>query len=251
MSDESIAENFNRFFRVDIAQTKEQLEEVFRIRYRVYAEEFGFEKASDFPDQMETDEYDAQSVHCLVTHRERGPAACVRMVPTFNTEAQDPLPLEKYCGDCLDKDAIAAMNLSRESMCEISRLAVDGAFRQRRGEKKTRFGSPDVADPSKEELRIYPLIAVSAFLSMISISSLYGRPNTFMMTEPFLPRLMSRSGIVVEKIGSQINYHGVRSPYFVTSGKAADGLVPDLKELYLTIDDHLTDQYAALAKQAK
>lgn len=233
MTTPSLAETYTKYFKVELAQTTEQRREVYGIRYRVYAEEFGFEKAEEFPDKLEFDEFDAHSIHCLITHIPSGkPAGCVRMVPTFSSEVRDPLPLEKFCSDSLDSDFIKAMNLPRESMCEISRLAVDGLFRKRPGERKSRMGSLDFSASSEEERRTFPLIAVSAFLACIAITKKVHRPNAFMMTEPFLPRLLARAGILVEKAGREMDYHGIRAPYFITQPQAEAGLRADLKELY-------------------
>lgn len=233
MENISLAETFNKYFDVTVAQTKQQKRDVYGIRYRVYCEEFGFESAEHFSQQMEFDEYDAQSTHCLITHIPTGrPAGCVRMVPTFSTEVRDPLPFEKYCSTCLDNDFIDALHAPRETMCEISRLAVDGAFRKRAGEKQTRCGEVEYLESAVDERRAYPLIAVSAFLASTAVTNLTHRTNVFMMTEPFLPKLLGRSGIVVQRAGEQIDYHGLRAPYFITSQTAEQGLKGDLKELY-------------------
>lgn len=229
----SLLETYSQYFKIDIAHTPAQRRQVYGVRYRVFAEEFGFEKAEEFPDQLEFDEYDTHSVHCLITHKPSGQAAgCIRIVPTFGNDVRDPLPLERFCSACLDIDYIKALNLPRESICEISRLAVDGNFRQRAGEKKTPMGSINYATKSEEERRTFPLIAVSSFLAALAIAKIIGRPNGFMMTEPFLPQLLARSGILVEKIGRETDYHGIRAPYFITAEQAEAGLTPDLKELY-------------------
>ncbi|MBR9912410.1 MAG: PEP-CTERM/exosortase system-associated acyltransferase [Gammaproteobacteria bacterium] len=246
MTELSIAANFDKYFEVKIADTDALRDQVYGIRYRVYAEEFGFEKAEDFPNKLEKDEFDNKSIHCLISHKASGkPAGCVRVVPTFGSSEKELLPLEKYCAASLDREFIQAMDHPRDSICEISRLAVDTAFRQRPGEKKTRLGSVDETMHSKEEIRSFPLIAVAGFLACISITKLVKRPNTFMMTEPFLPRLLARSGILVERAGSDIDYHGIRAPYFITSQKAAAGLRSDLKELYALIAPRL-EQHPAL-----
>ena len=54
------------------ANTKEKKELVFKVRYRVYCEEFKYEAVDNFPNQMEFDDYDSFSRHCLITHRETG-----------------------------------------------------------------------------------------------------------------------------------------------------------------------------------
>jgi len=52
------------------------------------------------------------------------------------------------------------------------------------------------------------------------------------MMEPFLPRLLRRSGVVVSRVGEDIDYHGMRAPYFITTQDAVQGMPPELRELY-------------------
>ncbi len=54
----SLVESFSRYFRVSLAETVAQKQQVFRIRYRVYCEEFKYESQYHFTDQLEVDEYD-------------------------------------------------------------------------------------------------------------------------------------------------------------------------------------------------
>ena len=77
------------------------------------------------------------------------------------------------------------MKLDRNSICEISRLAVDSAFRRRVEEVRTRFGEIDAIDCSHEERRTFPLITVAAFLAVTALTDLSGRKNAFAMMEPF------------------------------------------------------------------
>ena len=55
------------------------------------------------------------------------------------------------------------------------------------------------------------MIAVSAFLAATAITEKTGYTNVFAMMEPFLPRLMSRSGINFGRAGADIEYHGTRT----------------------------------------
>jgi len=242
MEQQSVAETFNKFFDVSVASTQAQKNSVFSIRYRVYCDEFGYESVEEFPDEIEFDEFDPQSTHCLITHKPTGKAAgCVRMVPTYSTEVRDPLPFEKYCADSLDRDFLNQISPSRDTMCEISRLAVDGNFRKRAGEKKNRCGITEEFQSTEEERRTFPLIAISAFLASTALTNLASRTSVFMMTEPFLPKLLSRSGIVVQRAGKDVDYHGVRAPYFITSNEAAKGLRGDLRELYHLIFESFSE----------
>ena len=129
----SFAESFLTYFDVALAQSQSQLEDVGRIRYRVYCEEFGYEPKENFPEGMEKDQFDANALHCLVTHKATNtPAGCVRVV---KATGDDPLPFEKYCLDSLDGNFFENNPMPRETMCEVSRLAVDGMFRRRSGEQ--------------------------------------------------------------------------------------------------------------------
>lgn len=240
-STDSIAQSFDRYFSVRLADSANLLAQAQRIRYSVYCEEFGYEDPRNFPDRREADDYDAVSVHALIVHRAtKTPAGCVRMVPTRPEAPEAPLPFEKYCGDSLDRAFIESLRLDRLTVCEISRLAVDGAFR-RRGpkERETRFGHVEDIDFSPEERRTLPLIAVSAYLAATAITENTGHTNVFAMMEPFLPRLMARSGINFSRAGVDIEYHGTRAPYFITTQSALETMNDHLRELYQVIRGQL------------
>ncbi|MYM62005.1 PEP-CTERM/exosortase system-associated acyltransferase [Pseudomaricurvus sp. HS19] len=237
MANPTLSQTFQEYFDVQLADDPQSLREVYALRYRVYCEEFGFEESSHFPDHLEQDEFDQQSLHCLIRHRPTGsPAGCVRMVPTFASRDTDPLPFEKYCSASLDERFFTALDLPRESLCEVSRLAVAREFRKRRGESQNMWGAPDTVEhPDRSERRTFPLIAVSAFLASTALSMLSGRHNAFMVTEPFLPRLLARAGIRVKPVGNPIYYHGYRAPYYITATEAEAGLRGELRELYQEI----------------
>ena len=63
--------------------------------------------------------------------------------------------------------------------------------------------------------------------------------------EPFLPRLLAHAGIKVTKVGNDIDYHGLRAPYFMTLDETLDNMYPELKELYLAIHSMLESDYPA------
>lgn len=240
---ESLTAHFLEYFSVSQAVTPEQKNDAYRIRYRVYCDEFGYENPALFPDELERDEYDERSLHCIIRHHSGMPAGCVRLVPTNNDASSDPLPFEKYCGDSLDTAFVRSLNLDRAKTCEISRLAVDGAFRRRSGEARTRFGEVDAMDISRQEQRTFSLIAVAGFLAATALTELSGRTEVFAMMEPFLPRLLKRSGILFERAGADIDYHGTRAPYFIRTQAALDNMRPDLRELYDRVREQIARVY--------
>jgi len=248
----SPCEVFNRYFSVDFACTPELKRSVYEVRYRVYCEEFRYEEREAFPDGQERDRYDATSLHCLITHRQSGqPAGCVRLVPAGAAPGLELLPLEEHCATSLDRDFIAGLALDRGTVCEISRLAVDGHFRRRAGESSSRYGAAGAAlEASPQEQRSFPLISVAAFLAATALTDLAGRTNVFAMMEPFLPRMLERSGIRFQRAGADTDYHGIRAPYFVRTQDAVAGMRPELTELYVSINARIRSQFGHALKAA-
>ena len=165
------------------------------------------------------------------------------MIPTTENGICDILPFEKDCSKSLDSEFIRRLNLDRKTVCEISRLAVDSTFRRRAGETETRFGGTGAMDCSHHEQRSFDLIAVAGFLAATALTDLTGRTNVFAMMESFLPRLLKRSGIIFQKAGEDIEYHGIRAPYFIRTQSALDNMRPDLKELYEAIFEQIKQSY--------
>ncbi|MDD2762232.1 MAG: PEP-CTERM/exosortase system-associated acyltransferase [Methylomonas sp.] len=251
-SDLNLTESFERYFKVELAYSDAQKMQVYGVRYRVYCEEFKYEAVDLFPDLMEKDEYDQNSKHCLIIHRQTGmPAGCVRLVPATGPLDVSPLPLEKYCKASLDTGYIERLKLERSTACEISRLAVDGAFRRRGGEKLTRFGEINGLYFSAKEQRSFSMIAVACFLAATVLTEMDKRTNVFAMMEPFLPRMMHRSGIDFHRVGKDVDYHGIRAPYFITTQSALDNMHGELLDLYGWIKQGLQVDACEAAKKLK
>ncbi len=240
---ESLAEKFLQYFQVELATSAKDKKAAFEVRYRVYCEEFGYESGDQFPDKAETDEYDERSLHCLIRHKSSGIAAgCVRLV-LATENADDLLPFERYCAESIDTTFVDSLKIVRNDMAEVSRLAVDGAFRRRSGESATRFGEMKSIDCSAAEKRSFSLIAISALLACAVLADLSGRKDVFAMMEPFLPRLVKPSGITWQQAGKTIEYHGERALYYTKTQSVIDNLVPDLKELYRAIYEQIAKSY--------
>ena len=58
------------------------------------------------------------------------------------------------------------------------------------------------------------------------------RTNVFAMMEPFLPRLLGRAGIHFQRAGSDVDFRGIRAPYFITTQSALEHREAELKALY-------------------
>ncbi len=240
----NLAESFNKYFSVDLATTPEQKQEIFRVRYRVYCDEFGLEDGSKYPDKAEYDEFDDYSIQFLISHTASGiPAGCARLVPAAVNSTYHMLPFEKHCADCIDNDYLNKLGIDRGSICEISRLLVDGSFRQRSGETLTRLGKLNAMDFLQHEKRTFSLVAVAGYLATTALSDITGRTNVFAMMEPYLPEALQQAGIQFRRVGKDLDYHGVRAPYFIKTESVLDNMSPEIRALYDAIYKQVEDAY--------
>ena len=236
----NVVESFKQYFSVDLAVSEEQRINTYKIRYRVYGEEFGYEETDSLPEHLEKDDYDDSALNCLITHLTSGlPAACVRIIRPNGSKNLINFPFENAVPDYLSNQKIRALKLSPDDLCEVSRLAVDGAFRRRSGEKASRFGEINGMDISRIELRTFNLISVATTLAGLSLAKISGATYMLAMMEPFLPRILDKSGIHFDQISETINYHGKRALYFSHIVDNEKTIIPELLGLYREIDEKL------------
>lgn len=236
----AVSSRFHEYFLPMLANTPEQRTQAFRIRYEVYCREFEFERPEEHPDGMETDSYDAQSVHCLLVHQPSSRAAgCVRLVLADPNDPDAPLPFEKHCIHSLDRSITDRLLANRAAIGEISRLAVISEFRRRRNEDQSPEGTPEAAGYSLIEQRQFPFIAVGLYLCAASTGMLSGLEGVFAMMEPRLARHLSRYGIRFTQVGQVTDYHGPRAPFYITRDDLLHGLKPEISALLDTIKHDL------------
>ena len=226
-------DGFSEYFELELATTRAQREDTFRLRYRIFCDEFRYEPAEAYPDHLESDEYDAHSRHFLLRHKSSGmPAACARLVLA---DDKSPLPLEKFCANAIDEKVMRSYDDRRQTLCEFSRWGVDSPFRLRPGERMTRFGEISALDSTAREQRTFSLIAISTILATFAISEILERTHCFTMLEPLMARRLARSGLVSERVGQEIEYHGVTAPYLFHAAENIEGMASELREFYAAI----------------
>lgn len=239
----NIARHFSEYLQPKFAYNESLRSASFNIRHQVYCEELNFEPLRD--NREETDEFDPQSLHCVIQHREsKKYAGTVRLVCTKSDTQL--LPIEKYCLDSIDHPTLSPTNFPRHKICEISRLAVPEEFRRRRSDKfkGAATGAINETIYSEKELRCFPFIAVGLYLSAASIVMNRGIEHVFVMMEPRLARSLKLVGIEFKQIGPVVNYHGKRAPYYITPDMLLKSLTPGFKALFTSVKSDLDNQFS-------
>ncbi|WP_411993793.1 PEP-CTERM/exosortase system-associated acyltransferase [Agarivorans sp. DSG3-1] len=211
---EELAQRYQRFFQASIASNDSEVKKVYQLRHRVYCEEFKFEPSNKL--QQEKDNYDSYSQYCRVQHLTSGlDAGCLRMV---HPKGQQSLPILDACGSAITHQALHPDNFARESICEVSRVALDTQFRRRKIDNKSgnRPSGMTLAEFSQKELRTFPYITMSLYLAASIVAEQSGIKHAYVMVEPKLARSLSLFGIKMTRISPNIDYHGIRAAYHIT-----------------------------------
>lgn len=237
----TIANHFSDFLTPVVAKNDELRNKAYEIRHNVYCEELNFEPLKD--DKLEVDDFDAHSFHCLIRHISTGRyAGTVRIV--YSRADSQLLPIEKYCLDSIDHETLNPKNFPRNSICEISRLAVPQEFRRRQTDrhKGAATGVINEETYSERELRCFPFIAVGLYMTAANIVANKDIKHCFVMMEPRLARSMKFVGIEFQQIGPVVDYHGKRAPYYITPEMLFKTLSPGFMALYKNIQKQLSDK---------
>ncbi len=239
-SDEAlvIANHFAQYLQPGIANTTRMKREVYALRHQVYCEELHFE--DEKPDQIETDEFDERSIHCCIRHLgSQNLAGTLRLI-TSNSPSE-LLPIRQFCGHALTDSLLHPDQFLPREICEISRLAVPASFRKRQVDQFEggATGAINEASFSAQELRFFPYIAISLYMSAIAMTYKTRRFHVFVMMEPRLARSLGFVGIYFQPIGPAIEYHGKRAPYYIDSRQIKPGLSPGYRKLLAIIQSAL------------
>ncbi|MGL1833261.1 PEP-CTERM/exosortase system-associated acyltransferase [Rhodocyclaceae bacterium SMB388] len=239
-----LGEGFSSYFEILPALDDATRSQVFEVRHQVYCEDLGFEPVRE--DRRETDEFDRHSVHCLL--RTSDPShtlvGCTRLV-LARPEAPDTLlPFERACEVNLDRHTVDARALPRNRIAEVSRLAVCGTFRRRRGEANhaVALSDSDFGTPAAPR---FPFIPVALYLGTMAIALREGITQCFVLTEPRLAAHINRLGFALTGIGPPIEHHGTRVPSVIDVQGSVAGIRPLIRPMWEVIRGEIDAGYAA------
>jgi N-acyl amino acid synthase of PEP-CTERM/exosortase system len=197
------------FKKIDF-EDKEYMEKLYRLRFEVYCYECGFLKEEDYPDGLEFDEHDEQSVHFAALDKDDGEViGTLRMIlPGIH-----PLPIEHYCPQI----NVNSGELLEAKYGEISRLVISKQLRRRKDDGL--YYGPQLADDkkvvvdNKEFLRRAKPMAFGLYRELYRECKKIDVTHWYTLMEKGLWRLLDKQGLSFECIGEEINYRGPVNPY--------------------------------------
>ena len=235
MDPRDIVSDFDAYFDIVPATSAALKDIVYQIRFRVYADELGWENAAQFPTGREQDAFDAHAAHCLLKHRPSDAyIGCVRLVQTNPQDRNAPLPIEAAYARRFSPDVSPGHDAgARSGIGEISRIAVISDFRHRPGERNepgTSIQEAGKTDPRGR--RRFPHIALGLYLAAAACGVNRDLQSVLAMMEPKLARRLRIFGIRFEQVADPIEHHGLRAAYRLTHESFYANLSPPLRALF-------------------
>jgi N-acyl amino acid synthase of PEP-CTERM/exosortase system len=246
VEESTAVDSYGEQFRFITVESEDLKRAIYRLRYQIYAEEFGFERPEDHPSGLETDEYDPYSVHMAALNEADQVIGTARMV----LPSEKGLPIEH------------AVNLQHvtpkpppETTGEVSRLAITAAYR-RRAEDTGPYGVesylkvaeggvlPDSgAMPEQYARRQRPAIVLGLCALIWQVSRRCGLTHTYMISEQKLWNTLNKFGMLWQQIGEPVEYHGTRIPCMIFIPDFEDHLRRTNPPLYERFLSGLEPQY--------
>lgn len=197
---------FDKRFEVFLADTQKAKELHYRLRYEVYCLERGWEDPGEFPDQMEMDEYDDNSVHFLVRERATGQwIAGLRLV----LGSFKDLPVAQACdeGEALN---VVPAEVLQQTAAEFSRLHIlpehrNGKVNSKSADKKPAPG----AGPGRASEVMLGMIRAAR-----DYSDRHGIDSWYFITTRALGRVLQGIGLDLKAMDSAVEHHGIRQPFY-------------------------------------
>ncbi len=211
---EKILSEFNGYFSIVPAKSKDQVAISQKLRYQVYCQENKLIEKQVAPDELEFDEYDYRSEHCLLMYRPNNICiGTVRLILADPQRSDLPYPIEQF--DILRRTSRdKKWKAPRAKLGEISRFAVSKRFKRRSGENRFSHGITEAFNEVDLQTikRWYPHITLGLFRAILHMSRQHGIEYWYAIMEPSLIRLLSRAGIKFTAVGPLVEYHGLRQP---------------------------------------
>lgn len=232
--------NYKKYFEVVPAFSETLKEAVYRIRHQVYCVDLGFEAPK--PDGLEHDDYDPNSLHLLIRSLKTGDfVGCTRIIRAWPAEPERMLPFEKACIGTIDRSVIDPGRLPRDTIGEVSRLAVVAQFRRRKEDDKRNNFTINDADFGTAEQPRFPYIPVALYLGTIELARLHNIKTLFVLTERRLAVHFKRLGVNIQPIGGPVEHRGERVPSMLDPIETITNMRAMARPLYRVIAEEISN----------
>jgi N-acyl-L-homoserine lactone synthetase len=177
-------------FEFYLAESQEDLEEIQRLRYEVYCEEYHYIDPLKFNNKKEIDDYDPHAKNFILRDKKGDFVGTVRLI----SDSQTGFPIEKHFKLNFDP-----FSLERDKLVEISRLIVSREYRRR---------------------HLLLLLVRGMYIFAKQNNVLYA----YCVMDDRLFNLLIKLGFRFKKIGGPTIYQGITCPYLLEVAELEESL---------------------------
>lgn len=186
------------------------MEEIYRLRYKVYCLECGYEDVNDHKEGLEFDLFDSVSTHFLASEADSG-----KIVGTARIihASEKGLPALNHCQ--LHKELLPDVPMSQVG--EISRLAFSKEYRRSAVDKVIRnkkvISISDKRDIIELRKQFEDELVSGLYNCIYRESTELGLTHLFAVMADSLYTMLKQRGLEFKPVGPKLDYHGLRRPY--------------------------------------
>ena len=242
---------------VRIASDEQELADIFKLRYKVYCQEWGFEKQVDHSKAIITDEYDDKAVHFAARDEYQKIVGTIMLI----LDSPEGYPIEKYCELDINKD-----DIPRQNLAELSRMVIHRDYR-RRSEDKYIYGPDEErrsigsfhfnqgiqghvmnsrrandklghkrnmkrSNESYSDKRRRHEVIISLYRAVYKESKQRNLTHWYSFMTKGILTLLNSFGLEFREIGDPVDFHGIRTPYLGEIEKIEHAIEVKNPELY-------------------
>jgi N-acyl amino acid synthase of PEP-CTERM/exosortase system len=236
---QNLSDSFHMHLEARIANSEKLKIDAHRVRYKVYCVERGYEDQTKFPDRLEKDDFDSESVHAVVRHRaSKQSVGVVRLVLPNPKNPNRKFPIETHFGHLLEKHTLGRFKFNRHNIGEVSRFAVSKQSLKQIHDRlvsERLHTRPTIHQNDPKQL--LPHISLGLIATLFAISREHGIDYWYAAMEPSLSRLLTRLGIDFVPIGPIMDYHGRRLPMIARVSDLLGNIQRSRKDFFKLITD--------------
>jgi N-acyl amino acid synthase of PEP-CTERM/exosortase system len=203
-------------FRAAIIDDSPQLlEESYQLRYQVYCLERKFLAASAYPNRLEVDEFDRDSVHVGVIDGNGNLAGTARIVRGGNPG----LPLFRHCTLF---PHVTTFDQPENHVVEVSRVSISRYYARRRGDPPFDAAVGAINDVGVAAARLRQRVQhraqpfITLVKAIITGCKSMGATHFIGATDAALHRWLVHYGLPYRIAGSEVDYYGRVAPYILS-----------------------------------
>jgi N-acyl amino acid synthase of PEP-CTERM/exosortase system len=201
------------FRSLTIDDSPQLLEKSHRMRYQIYCLERRFLNAEDYPNQLEFDGFDRDSVHVGVLDAGGELVGTARIVKPGSAG----LPFNLYCDLFPDETALTEAG---NAVVEISRVCISRRYARRRADLF--FDARDARESDEPAMPAYERRVQRGDVFAPLVKALYhatkrlGATHWIIAIEKSLRRRIAQYGLPFHLAGPEADYYGRVAPYIMS-----------------------------------